>query len=113
MRLLPVNQDGTLRKHVRGWVTWLPKFGPICTPEPTGGNRRKPEQAGDKQETSRRKPNNVGQNRITRGKTVLIGSKTEYVRAKPRKETLAGGSVPVQVQVRVLVFVRLTERERM
>ena len=32
-------------------------------PEPTGANR-------SQQETSRRKPNNVGQNRITRGKTV-------------------------------------------
>ena len=64
-------------------------------PEPTGANRRKPEPTGG--------------NRITRGKIVSIGSKTEYVRAKPRKETLAGGSVPV----RVLVFVLLTERERM
>ena len=30
--LLPVNKNGTLRKHVRGYVTSLPKFGPICTP---------------------------------------------------------------------------------
>ena len=50
VRLLPVNQDGTLRKHVRGWVTWLPKFGPICTPEETGGNRSQQEKTGDKQE---------------------------------------------------------------
>ena len=82
-------------------------------PKPTGGNRRKQEETGasrSKQETSRRQ---AGGNRITRGKTVLIGSKTAYVRAKPRKKTLAGGSVPVRVQVRVLVFVLLTERERM
>ena len=84
-----------MRKHVRGWVTWLPKFGPICTPEPTGANRRKPEPAGE--------------NRITRGKTVEIRAKPKKSAAKLKKGTRAGGSVPV----RVLVFVLLTERERM
>ena len=102
MRLLPVNQDGTLRKHVRGWVTWLPKFGPICIPEPTGANGRKPEQAGAK-------PNNVEQNQITWGKTVKVRSKPKKSAAKPKKGIRAGGSIPV----RVLVFVLLTERERM
>ena len=103
---MPVNKNGTLRKHVRGLMTWLPKFGPICTPEPTGANRRKPEPAGEK--------------RITRGKTVEIRSKPSKsaakpskLKAKPRKGIWAGGSVPVRVQVRVLVFVLLTERERM
>ena len=96
---MPVNKNGTLRKHVRGLMTWLPKFGPICTPEPTGANRRKPELAGA--------------NRITRGKTVDIRSKPKKSAAKPKKGRRAGGSVPVRVQVRVLVFVLLTERERM
>ena len=92
---MPVNKNGTLRKHVRGLMTWLPKFGPICTPEPTGA--------------SKSKPNNVEQNRITRGKTVDIRAKPKKSAAKPKKGIRAGGSVPV----RVLVFVLLTERERM
>ena len=55
---VPVNKNGTLRKHVRGLMTWLPKFGPICLPEPTG---EQPEPTGDEQEQE--------QNRITRGNT--------------------------------------------